>query len=144
MLQFVYFACLPCYNGGFSNTSTAEHNEAIAVTRRWLASVLLRRGGRGTRANRHSEHSILRARGTLTLHQLWLCFPSPPTASVKPMLGGLVGCTSASAEPLHAAQKSAARLQLHRRELYIRGCGINPLTLLLLCSYMYVTFQSFV
>lgn len=110
-----FCASLPCYNGGLSNTSAAEHNEAVAVTRRWFAGVLLRRGGCGTRADGHSEHSILRARGTLTLHQLRLRFRSSTTANVDPMLGGLVGCTSASAEPLHAAQKSAARLQLWRK-----------------------------
>lgn len=109
------FTRLPCYNGGLSNTGTAKHNETVAVTRRRLASVLLRRGGCGTRADGHSEHSILRARGTLTLHQLRLRLRSSTTASVDPMLGGLVGCTSASAEPLHAAQKSAARLQLRRK-----------------------------
>lgn len=115
---------LPCYNGGLSNPGTAEHNETIAVARRRFAGVLLRRGGRGTRADGHSEHSILRARGTL--HQLRLRLRSSPTASVDPMLGGFVGCTSASAEPLHAAQKSAARLQLRKQELHVRKCDISP------------------
>lgn len=112
---------LPCYNSGLSNAGTAEHNEAVAVTRWRLASVLLRRGGRGTRADGHSEHSILRARGTI---HLWLRLRASPTA-VDPTLG-LVGCTSASAEPLHAAQKSAARLQLRKRELRVCECDIKP------------------
>lgn len=111
----VNFARLPCYNGGLSNAGTAEHNEAVAVTRWRLASVFLRWGGCGTRADGHREHSILRAWGTLTLHQLRFRFRSSTTASVDPMLGRLVGCTSAFAEPLHAAQKSAARLQLWRK-----------------------------
>jgi len=130
MPRFANFGRLPCYNGGLSNPGTAEHDETIAVARRRFAGVLLRRGGRGTRADGHSEHSILRARGTLTFHQLRLRFRSSPTASVEPMLGGLVGCTSASAEPLHAAQKSAARLQLRNYTSVNATLALNPIALL--------------
>ena len=130
MPWFADFERLPCYNGGLSNSGTAEHNETIAVARWRFASVLLRRGGRGTRADGHSEHSILWTRGTLTLHQLRLRLCSSSTASVDPMLSGLVGCTSASAEPLHAAQKSAARLQLRNYTFMNATLALNPIALL--------------
>lgn len=120
---------LPCYNGGLADACAAEHNETVAIARWRLASVLLRRRGRGARADGHREHSILRGRGTLTLHQLRLRSRSSPAASVDPMLGGLVGRTRASAEPLHAAQKSAARLQLRKPITAITvgaSAGINP------------------
>lgn len=61
------------------------------------------------------------------------------------MFGGLVGCTSASAEPLHAAQKSAARLQLRDYMSVNATLALNPIALLPLSGHMYleVVCQSF-
>lgn len=96
-----------CYNGGFADPGAAKHDEAIAIARRWLAGVLLRGGRSGTRANGDGKDAIFRAGRPF---QFGARLRSAP-ATIDPLLG-LVDRVTASARPLHAAKKSAARLQL--------------------------------